>query len=95
MQEGNRNTKFIDLLKTDPLRPLVGQLECLGLLTGRIREEISTGEEYWALERKLCSALMNQKEISVEDVMRAIHLKSFDYRVLNLLLYQLRGAKLF
>ena len=25
--------------------------------------------------------------------MRAIHLKSFDYRVLNLLLYQLRGAK--
>lgn len=29
-------------------------------------------------------------QISVEDVMKAIHLKSFDYRVLNLLLYQLR-----
>lgn len=29
----------------------------------------------------------------MEDVMRAIHLKSFDYRVLNLLMYQLRGAK--
>lgn len=25
--------------------------------------------------------------------MKAIHLKSFDYRVLNLLLYQLRGEK--
>ncbi|KAJ6413628.1 hypothetical protein OIU84_006433 [Salix udensis] len=36
---------------------------------------------------------MNQTEILVEDVMRAIHLKSFDYRVLNLLLYQLRGEK--
>lgn len=32
-------------------------------------------------------------QISVEDVMRAIHLKSFDYRVLNLLLYQLRGER--
>lgn len=29
-------------------------------------------------------------QIIIEDVMRAIHLKSFDYRVLNLLLYQLR-----
>ncbi|KAK8970987.1 hypothetical protein KSP40_PGU013665 [Platanthera guangdongensis] len=29
--------------------------------------------------------------ILIEDVMRAIQLKSFDYRVLNLLLYQLRG----
>lgn len=32
-------------------------------------------------------------QILVEDVMRAIHLKSFDYRVLNLLLYKLRGEK--
>ncbi|KAE8649148.1 hypothetical protein Csa_014629 [Cucumis sativus] len=34
-----------------------------------------------------------QWKVSIEDVMRAIHLKSFDYRVLNLLLYQLRGKK--
>lgn len=34
-------------------------------------------------------------QIVVEDVMRAIHLKSFDYRVLNLLLYQLRGEKVY
>lgn len=28
-------------------------------------------------------------QISIEDVMRAIRLKSFDYQVLNLLLYEL------
>lgn len=31
----------------------------------------------------------------LKDVLRAIHLKSFDYRVLNLLLYQLRGEEVF
>lgn len=59
----------------------------------RIREELRQGEEYWALERKLCSALINKEEILVEDVMKAVHLKSFDYRVLNLLLYELQGTK--
>ncbi|CAN0878376.1 hypothetical protein LINGRAHAP2_LOCUS12444 [Linum grandiflorum] len=81
---------FADILKNDPFRPLVVQLEYHGLLTERIREELKCGEEYWSLERKLCSALANQQEIHVEEVMRAIHLKSFDYRILNLLLYQLR-----
>ncbi|KDP29710.1 hypothetical protein JCGZ_18645 [Jatropha curcas] len=95
MQEGNENcmAKYMDVFKTDPFRPLVHRLECHGLLTDRIMEEFKCGEEYWALERKLCSALANQKEVSVEDVMKAIHLKSFDYRVLNLLLYQLRREK--
>ena len=32
-------------------------------------------------------------QISLEDVMKALHLKSFDYRVLNLLLYQLRDEQ--
>ncbi|KAJ6397910.1 hypothetical protein OIU77_018844 [Salix suchowensis] len=85
--------KSIDMLKNNPFRPLLDQLQHHGLLTERINEEFRFGEEYWDLERKLCSALMNQTEILVEDVMRAIHLKSFDYRVLNLLLYQLRGEK--
>ncbi|KAL2241012.1 UNVERIFIED_CONTAM: hypothetical protein Sindi_0742400 [Sesamum indicum] len=31
--------------------------------------------------------------ISIKDATRAIHLKSFDYRIMNLLLYQLRGEK--
>ncbi|KAG6773523.1 hypothetical protein POTOM_020805 [Populus tomentosa] len=85
--------KFIDMLKNNPFGPLVDQLQHHGLLTESINEELRFGEEYWDLERKLCSALVNQTEILVEDVMRAIHLKSFDYRVLNLLLYQLRGEK--
>ncbi|KAK3031628.1 hypothetical protein RJ639_037376, partial [Escallonia herrerae] len=97
--------KFTELLRSNPFRPLALLLEHRGLLTERfkrlflwpfilkIRDEFKSGEEYWTLERKLCCAIMCRKEISVEDVMRAIHLKSFDYRVLNLLLYQLREEK--
>ncbi|XP_038719030.1 uncharacterized protein LOC120011927 isoform X2 [Tripterygium wilfordii] len=85
--------KFMDAFNIGPFKALVCVLERHGLLTERIGKELRCGEEYWALERKLCSALMNKTEISVEDVIRAIHLKSFDYRVLNLLLYQLRGEK--
>ncbi|XP_065876241.1 uncharacterized protein [Euphorbia lathyris] len=93
--KGNESwiAECMDVFKNNPFGPLVTQLECHGLLTERITEELRSGEEYWALERKLCPAIMNQKEITVEDVMRAIHLKSFDYRVLNLILYQLRGEK--
>ncbi|XP_059433224.1 uncharacterized protein LOC132166431 isoform X2 [Corylus avellana] len=87
------NTKFTDAFKSNPFVQLEGLLECRDLLTERIREEFRCGEEYWALERKLCRALMSKEKISVEDVLRAIHLKSFDYRVLNLLLYQLRGEE--
>lgn len=86
--------KFIELFRTNPFKPLILLLEHHGLLTERIREEFRCGEEYWNLERRLCCALTSNKKIVVEDVMRAIHLKSFDYRVLNLLLYQLRGEKL-
>ncbi|XP_048427258.1 uncharacterized protein LOC103960051 isoform X3 [Pyrus x bretschneideri] len=79
--------------KGAPFRPLSCVLECHGLLTKRMQDEFKSGEEYWALERKLCYALMNKMEIVVEDVVKAIHLKSFDYRVLNLLLYRLRGEE--
>ncbi|KAK3008315.1 hypothetical protein RJ639_014419 [Escallonia herrerae] len=97
--------KFTELLRSNPFRPLALLLEHRGLLTERfkplflwpfflkIRDEFKSGEEYWTLERKLCCAIMCRKQISIEDVMRAIHLKSFDYRVLNLLLYQLRKEK--
>ncbi|GKV23448.1 hypothetical protein SLEP1_g33172 [Rubroshorea leprosula] len=88
-----RRTKFNDAFETDPFKPLVGLLKCRDLLTERIIEEFRGGEEYWALERKLCCAVIGNKEISIEDSLRAIHLKSFDYRVLNLLLYQLRGEE--
>ncbi|XP_043719988.1 uncharacterized protein LOC122667679 isoform X2 [Telopea speciosissima] len=85
--------KFLEVFKTDPFRPLILLLERQGLLTERIREELRCGQEYWALERNLCNALLSNKEVFIEDVMRGIDLKSFDYRVLNLLLYQLRGEQ--
>ncbi|KAK9166997.1 hypothetical protein Scep_002188 [Stephania cephalantha] len=78
-----------DIFKTDPFRPLIRVLECRELLNQRIRAELRCGEEYWALERKLCIALGSNSQILIEDVLRAVHLKSFDYRVLNLLVYQL------
>lgn len=83
----------VRMMTNDPFRPLCILLQQHGLLTDRVREEFTSGVEYWYLERKLCHALGSKQEISVEDVTRAIHLKSFDYRVLNLLLYQLRGEK--
>lgn len=76
--------------RPDLFSPLVCLLQCHGLLTERIKAELEFGSEYWALERKLCHALWSKRKILIEDVMQAIHLKSFDYRVLNLLLYQLR-----
>ncbi|KAL5556267.1 hypothetical protein UlMin_038503 [Ulmus minor] len=91
--EDLRSVKFVNIFKSDPFKPLADLLDSDGLLTERIREEFRCGEEYWALERMLCCALTNKKEICAEDVIKAIHLKSFDYRVLNLLLYQLRGEQ--
>ncbi|KAJ0692907.1 hypothetical protein HanPI659440_Chr15g0591211 [Helianthus annuus] len=74
-------------------RKLFVLLEGYGLLTDRIRNELKSGEEYWALERKLCCALTRKQEIRLEDVMKANYLRSTDYRVLNLLLYQLNGKE--
>ncbi|KAK2656477.1 hypothetical protein Ddye_009529 [Dipteronia dyeriana] len=95
-EEFNRSqvTNLMDMFKSDPFRQLLYLLERDGLMTERIREEFRCGSEYWTLERKLCCQLMSKEEISIEDVMRAIQLKSFDYRVLNLLLYHLRQEKL-
>ncbi|KFK25339.1 hypothetical protein AALP_AA8G099800 [Arabis alpina] len=88
-----RNAESRVLFETDPLKPLEDLLEREGLLTQRIQQEFKSGKEYWALERKLCHALTNKNKICLDEVMRAIHLKSFDYRVLNLLLYKLRGEE--
>ncbi|KAG6487411.1 hypothetical protein ZIOFF_055997 [Zingiber officinale] len=87
---GNSLSNFC---RGDPFDSLVSVLQFHGLLTVRIRKELNSGLEYWSLERKLCHALSRNKKIVVEDVLKAIHLKSFDYRVLNLLLYQLRGEQ--
>ncbi|PPR87102.1 hypothetical protein GOBAR_AA33594 [Gossypium barbadense] len=55
---------FANMLEKDPFRPLLNVLELRGLLTDRIREEFRSGEEYWALERKLCCALTHKMEIN-------------------------------
>jgi len=68
-------------------------LQCQGLMTDQLRNELKSGIQYWSLERKLCQALSRNDKISIEDVMKAIHLKSFDYRVLNLMMYQLTGQQ--
>lgn len=93
LDEKSSEDVFIKAFESDPFQPLTLLLEHHGVLTERIREGLRLGEEYWALERKLCTALRQEVEISIDNVMRAIHLKSFDYRVLNLLLYQLRGEQ--
>ncbi|KAL0378934.1 UNVERIFIED_CONTAM: hypothetical protein Sradi_3198900 [Sesamum radiatum] len=54
--------KSVRMFRKDPFRPLLIVLERQGLLTERIEEELRCGEEYWALERELCSALVSNKE---------------------------------
>ncbi|KAF8703294.1 hypothetical protein HU200_032087 [Digitaria exilis] len=75
------------------IEPLDSLLQSQGLMTDRLRTELRSGIQYWSLERKLCQALIRNEKISIDDVMKAIHLKSFDYRVLNLLMYQLTGQQ--
>ncbi|PVH35398.1 hypothetical protein PAHAL_7G172000 [Panicum hallii] len=75
------------------IEPLNGLFRSQGLMTDRLRTELESGIQYWSLERKLCQALSRNEKISIDDVMKAIHLKSFDYRVLNLLMYQLTGQQ--
>ncbi|GAB4847272.1 hypothetical protein Ancab_026314 [Ancistrocladus abbreviatus] len=92
--EANSSWLFnIGTLESDLFRPPAFLLQRHELLAERIKDELRDGTEYWALERKLCGEPSSKMEISVEDVMRTIHVKSFDYRVLNLLLYQLRGEE--
>lgn len=74
---------------TDPFGPLRNALGVRGLMTERINKELRDGMEYWTLERSLCNAASKGTEISIQDAMRALQLKSFDYRVLNLLMYRL------
>ncbi|KAJ4752891.1 ATP synthase subunit B [Rhynchospora pubera] len=82
-----------EVFDSDLFKPLISLLQDQGMMTGRINDELISGIQYWSLETMLCQALIRKEKILVEDVLRAIHLKSFDYRVLNLLLYQLRGQE--
>ncbi|CAN6479995.1 unnamed protein product [Victoria cruziana] len=85
--------RLMELFESDPFRPLCRVLEQHGLMTERIRKELGFGVEYWALERHLCNSMALKKNILLQDVMKAIHLKSFDYRILSFLLYKLQGQE--
>ena len=63
-----------------------------GLLTKRIKEELSEGLQYWKLEHLLCIAISNGIHMKVKDVVQAIRIKSSNYRILNMLLYGLRNV---
>ena len=83
------------------LRSCIEFLQERQLFDERVQEQFELGLEYWALERELCShaafsepgiAMTPDKaEMMVQKANRAISLKSFDYRVLPLLLYPLTG----
>ncbi|XP_073293536.1 uncharacterized protein [Primulina huaijiensis] len=73
--------------RKEPFRPLCLVLEHHGLLTERIKEELKCGEEYWALERKLCCSLVSNKKVneahmeflSVSELLVEISDDLFDY----------------
>ncbi|CAL5027158.1 unnamed protein product [Urochloa decumbens] len=89
----SKKEAFDDTSLSQMIEPLDCLLQRQGLMTDRLRAELKSGIQYWSLERKLCQALMRHEKISIDDVIKAIHLKSFDYRVLNLLMYQLTGQQ--
>ena len=66
-----------------PLRQL---LHAEGLLTPRISKELDEGELYWTLERRLTADAAARRRIPPDLVEMAMARKSFDYRVMNLLL---------
>jgi hypothetical protein len=92
-----------ETLKKDALEAAVGSNEVLkncitflkqkGLFSVHVEEQFKFGIEYWALEQQLCSKLSESldPETMILKAKRAISLKSFDYRVLHLLLYGLTG----
>uniref|UniRef100_A0A383VVX6 Uncharacterized protein n=1 Tax=Tetradesmus obliquus TaxID=3088 RepID=A0A383VVX6_TETOB len=64
------------------------------LLSDRVSEELTLGQQYWRQERHICSQLAATQPghaagLSLSEVVAAHEAKSFDYRVLHLLLHGL------
>ncbi|BDA43030.1 hypothetical protein COCOBI_04-0400 [Coccomyxa sp. Obi] len=84
-------------------KTLQAVLEDRGLWSQRLADELSKGEEYWQLERAICAAMLRHprcsadstpesaRHLSINQIYVASLSKSFDYRVLNLLLYGVTG----
>lgn len=71
---------------------ILGVLEARRWLHDDVRAHLRSGKAYWALERSICRAMLAGGRVSESDVLSAHELKSFDYRLLNALLYALRGV---
>lgn len=54
-----------------------GVLSSEGLLSHHVVDELAAGQEYWALERKLCGSMALCKPLDLEEVYRCSSLKSF------------------
>ncbi|KAL4458205.1 hypothetical protein ABPG75_013070 [Micractinium tetrahymenae] len=74
------------------------------LLTEGVRWELLAGRQYWQEERRLCALMQRSPAVppggnagdcgfTVQEVLAASAAKSFDYRLLNHLLYALRGVQ--
>ena len=75
-----------------------------GLLTAGVQQELAAGQAYWRQERRLCSLMQQQPAVppgghgsacgfTLEEALQASGSKSFDYRLLNHLVYALRGVE--
>ena len=74
-----------------------------GLLTAGVQRELAAGQQYWHEERRLCGLMLQQPTVpagghgeacgfTLQEALRVSEAKSFDYRLLHLLLYALRRA---
>mmetsp|Transcript_10518 Transcript_10518/g.19053 ORF Transcript_10518/g.19053 Transcript_10518/m.19053 type:complete len:348 (+) Transcript_10518:176-1219(+) len=76
--------------RKDPVfSELLSFLEAQGLLDDAVATELACGLAYWQLEQKI-GELGSDVAVCIEEVQKAMRRKSFDYRVLNLVLYQLQ-----
>ena len=75
-----------------------------GLLTAGVQQELEAGRCYWQQERRLCSLMLQHPTVpaqghgsscgfSLEEALQASAAKSFDYRLLNHLVFGLRGEE--
>lgn len=69
-------------------------LEQQKLLSDQLAAELHAGQQYWQQERRVCRELAQLKpghptRLSLSDVLLTHELKSFDYRVMHLLLLEL------
>lgn len=71
---------------------LLGVLHARGLLDDDVRFHLDCGKAYWALERSICRAMLRGERLDESEVLRAHELKSFDYRLLDCLLYKLTAS---